>query len=91
MPIFRVTNIRKIFRSGIRTHQHTGKNSLTLRDGGSSPNSENYFSDVTFNYFYSDSRKVPRIKADVLTLVSSTPLMYTTLEFFFQNFFFKTF
>ena len=34
---------------------------------------KNYFSDVTFNYFYSDFRKVPRIKADVLTPVNSTP------------------
>ena len=36
-------------------------------------NSRNYISDVTFNYFYSDSRKVPRIKADELTPVNSTP------------------
>ena len=36
-------------------------------------NSRNYISDVTFNYFYSDSRKVPRIKADVLIPVNSTP------------------
>ena len=34
---------------------------------------KNYFSDVTFNDFYSDSRKVPKIKADVLTPVNSTP------------------
>ena len=34
-------------------------------------------SGVTFNYFYSDSRKVPRIKADVVTSVSSTPLVYS--------------
>ena len=46
-------------------------------------NSRNYFSDVTFNYFYSDSRKVPRIKTDVLTPVNSTPYdnWCTTLDF----------
>ena len=38
---------------------------------------KNYFSGVTFKYFYSDSRKVPRIKAGVLTPVSSTPLVYS--------------
>ena len=43
----------------------------TLGDGSCSRNSENYFSDVTFNYFYSDSRKVSRIKADVLTPVKN--------------------
>ena len=47
-------------------------------------NSRNYISDVTFNYFYSDSGKVPRIKADVLTPVNST--LYdswcTTFDFF---------
>ena len=32
IPIFRVTDIRKISRSGIRTH-HTGQTSPTLRDG----------------------------------------------------------
>ena len=32
MPIFSVTNIRRISRSGIRTH-HTGQTSPTLRDG----------------------------------------------------------
>ena len=44
---------------------------------------KNYASDVTFNYFYSDSRKVPRIKADVLTPYDTTreKLMYTTLDF----------
>ena len=36
-------------------------------------NSRNYISDVTFNYFYSDSREIPRIKADVLIPVSSPP------------------
>ena len=77
IPIFRVTNIREISLSGIRTHQHTGRTSLTLRDGSSSRNSKNYFSDVTFNYFYSDSRIVPRIKADLLTPVSSAPLVYS--------------
>ena len=35
---------------------------------------KNDFSDVTLNYFDSDSRKVSRIKADVLTPVSSTTL-----------------
>ena len=71
IAIFRVTNIRKISGSGIRTH-HTGQTSRTLRDG-IVRNSRNYISDVTFNYFYSDSRKVTRIKADVLTPVNSTP------------------
>ena len=33
---------------------------------------------IIFNYFYSDSRKVPRIEADVLTPVSSTPLVYSS-------------
>ena len=32
IPIFCVTNIRKISRSEIRTH-HTGQTSQTLRDG----------------------------------------------------------
>ena len=43
----------------------------------------NYISDVTFNYFYSDSRKVPRIKADILTPVNSTPYdsWCTTFDF----------
>ena len=40
-----------------------------------SRNSKNYFSDVTHNYFYSDSRKVPRIKGDVLT-----PVKFNTLR-----------
>ena len=84
IPIFFVTNIRKIFRSGIRT-QHTGQTSPTLRDSSCSRNSKNYFSDITFNYSYSDSRKVPKIKADVLTPVSfntvTVQLMYTTLDF----------
>ena len=62
-------NIRKISRSGIRTH-HTGQTSPTLRDGSCSRNPKHYFSDVSFNNFYYDSRKVPRIKADVLTPVS---------------------
>ena len=44
------------------------KTSLLLRDGSCSRNSKNYTSDVTFNYFYSDSRKVTKIKAGVLTL-----------------------
>ena len=52
----------------MRTH-HTGQTSPTLGDRSCSRNSKNYFSDVTFNYFYSDSRKVSRIKADVLTPV----------------------
>ena len=82
--MFRVTNIRKSSRSGIRTH-HTGQTPPTLRDGNScSQNSRNDISDVTFNYFYSDSRKVPRIRADVLTPVNST--LYdswcTTSDFF---------
>ena len=59
-------NIHKISRSGIRTHD-TAQTSPTLRDNSCSRNLKNYTSDVTFNYFYSDSRKVPRIKADVLT------------------------
>ena len=33
-----------------------------------SRNSKNYTSDVTFNHFHSDSRKVPGIKAGVLTV-----------------------
>ena len=77
MPIFRITKIRKFSRSGIGTH-HTGQTAPTLRDASCSRNSNNYFSDVTFNYFYFDSRKVPRIKADVLTPVSSTPLVYSS-------------
>ena len=40
--MLRVTNIRKIFRSGIRTH-HTGQASSTLRDGSCSRNSRNFF------------------------------------------------
>ena len=46
-------------------------------------NSRNYISDVTFNHFYSDSRKVPRIKADILTPVNSTPYdsWCTTFDF----------
>ena len=64
--------VRKRFRSGIRTH-HTGQTSPTLGDGNCSRNSKNYFSDGTFNYSYSDSRKVPRIRADVLTPVNRTP------------------
>ena len=51
---------------------HTGQTSLALRESSWSRNSKNYFSDVTFNYFYSDSRKIPSIKEQ---------LMYTTLEF----------
>ena len=51
-----------------------------------SRNSINYISDVTFNYFYPDSRKVPRIKADVLTPVNSTPydswFDFSTFDFF---------
>ena len=35
-------------------------------------NSKNYISDVSFNYFYSDSWKVPRIKADVWIPMNST-------------------
>ena len=42
-------------------------NPATLWDNSCSRNLKNYPSDVTFNYFYSDSRKVPRIKANVLT------------------------
>ena len=53
--------------------------SPTLRDGSCSRNSKNDFSDVTFNYFYSDSQKVPRIKADVLTPVNLTPYNYSTV------------
>ena len=45
----------------------------TLRDGSCSRNSKNYTSDVTFNYVYSNSQKVSRIKSDVLTPVNSTP------------------
>ena len=56
----------------IRTH-HTGQTSPTLGDGGCSRNPNKYFPDVTFNYFYSDSRKVPRIKSDLLTPVNWTP------------------
>ena len=70
--------------SGIRTH-HTAQTSPTLRDGSCSRNSKNYFTHVTFNYFYSDSRKVPIIKADVLTPVSSIQLVYSwciQLKFF---------
>ena len=66
MPIFRIANIQKISRGGIRTHD-TAHTSPTLRDNSSSRNLKNYASDVTFNYFYSDSGKVLRIKADVLT------------------------
>ena len=46
-------------------------------------NLRNYISVVTFNYFYSDSRKVPRITADVLTPVNSTPYdsWCTTFDF----------
>ena len=51
-----------------------------------SGNSRNYISDVTFNYFYSNFRKVPRIKADVLTPVPSTPydswFDFSTFDFF---------
>ena len=64
IPIFRVANMCKIFRSIIRTH-HTGQTSPTLRDGSCSRNLKNYFSNVTFDQFYPDSRKLPRIKADV--------------------------
>ena len=70
--MFRVTNIRKISRSGIRTH-HTGQTLPTLRDSSCSRNSKKDFSDSTFNYPYFNSRKVPRIKSDVLTPVNSTP------------------
>ena len=52
--------------SGIRTHD-TAHTSPTLRDNSYSRNQKNYASGVTFNYFYSDSRKLLRIKADVLT------------------------
>ena len=37
-------------------------------DSSCSRNSKNYIPDVTFNYFHSDSWKVPRIKAGVLTV-----------------------
>ena len=63
-------NIREIPQAEIRTH-HTGQTSPTLRDG--SRNSKKKFSDVTFNYVYSDSHKVPRIKANVSTPVNLAP------------------
>ena len=60
--------VRDISRSGIRTH-HTGQTLPTLGDGSCSRSSKNYFPDITFNYFYSDSWKISRIEADVLTPV----------------------
>ena len=42
-------------------------NLANITTTGCSRNLKNYASDVTFNYFYSDSRKVLRIKAHVLT------------------------
>ena len=51
MPIFRIANIHKISRSGIRTHD-TVQTSPTLQDNSCSRNLKNYTSDVTFNYFY---------------------------------------
>ena len=66
IPIFRIANTHKISRSGIRTHD-TAHNSPTLRDMSCNRSLKNYASDVTFNYFYSDFRKVLRIEADVLT------------------------
>ena len=64
--MFRIANIHKMSRSGIRTHD-TAHTLPTLRDNSCSRNLKNYASDGTFNYFYSDSRKVLRIKANVLT------------------------
>ena len=64
--MFRIANIHKISRSGIQTHD-TAHTSPTLRDNSCSQNLKNYTSDVTFNYFYFDFRRVLRIKADVLT------------------------
>ena len=41
---------------------------------------KNYFSDVTFNYFYFDFRKVLGIKTNVLTPVYSTPYDQRTAD-----------
>ena len=60
-----------------RTTQRTPRQHW--RDNSCSRNLKNYASDVTFNYFYSDSRKVLRIKADVLTPYDS---WCTTFDFF---------
>ena len=77
--------MRKISRSGIRTH-YIAQTSPTLRGGNGSRNSKNDISDVIFNYFYFDSRKVLRIKAGVLTVkiqhrVTREQLMYNARLF----------
>ena len=63
--MLRVTNLHKISGSEIRTH-HTAETSPTLREGSCNRSLKNYFSDVSFNSFFSGSRKVPRIKASLL-------------------------
>ena len=50
--MFRVTNIRKLSRSEIRTH-HTAATSPILQNGSCAQVSKNYsISDVTFNYLF---------------------------------------
>ena len=73
--MFRVTKILKISRSAIRTH-HIAKTSPTLREGRCNRNSKNYILDVTFNFFFSDSRKVPKIEAGL----SNYRLKFNTLR-----------
>ena len=46
--MFGVTNIRKIYRSEIRTH-HTAETSPTLREGSCNRVTKNNILDVTFN------------------------------------------
>ena len=49
--MFRVTNIREISRSGIRTHR-TAETSPTLWKISCNRNSENYILGAIFNYFF---------------------------------------
>ena len=71
----------------MESERTTRQTSPTLRDGSCRRNLKNDISDVNFIYFYSDYRKVPRIKSDVFIpgllqhCTTTEQLMYTTLDF----------